>query len=513
MTAPVTNDPEPRLRTALGSAYDVRLLDRTARRRTHLDTTDQRLREAGLSLTQLENGVLVARRGNDLAIHQDAGAIDWPVLATELPDGPVRDLVVAAASIRALLALGVVETRSTTYAVLNGDHKTVARVGWTEGELVEPSAKPLGIQVEVERLRGYAPEAKDVRRRLLTAGLEVADGEPWRDAALAAATAGRPSARRFGMHADQPGDLAVADALLGYLAEIDGSVAGVIADIDTEYLHDFRVAVRRTRSILKLLGDVLPPDHVGWAIEEFRWLGDITTPTRDLDVYLLGMDGMRAAVSRPDDLDPFERYVRARRHEAQAELAEALRSDGSGTGRYATLTRRWRTALAEAITAPTNHPETAGDLATTRIEHTFTQVSRRAKAIKTSSPSAQVHALRKKCKELRYLLEVFRPICDPVAYKRVIGDFKELQETLGEFQDGEVQAAGLRQFAAAMMRTGDTPVDTVLAMGELSAEFDARQKRARAELDAHHESYLGNEAKAHLERLVAPLSQSAAGGS
>ena len=57
------------------------------------------------------------------------------------------------------------------------------------------------------------------------------------------------------------------------------------------------------------------------------------------------------------------------------------------------------------------------------------------------------------------------------------------------------------------------PVDTVLAMGELSAEFDARQKRARAELDAHHESYLGNEAKAHLERLVAPLSQSAAGGS
>jgi CHAD domain-containing protein len=501
VTAPVISDPEPRLRAALGGAYEVRLLDRTTRRRTHLDTTDQRLREAGLSLTQLENGVLVARRGNDLAIHQDAGPIDWPVLATELPDGPVRDLVAAAASIRALLALGVVETRSTTYAVLNADHKTIARVGWTEGELVSPTAKQLGAQVEVERLRGYAPEAKDVRRRLQSAGLEVADGEPWRDAALAAATAGRPSARRFGMHADQPGDLAVADALLGYLAEIDGSVAGVIADIDTEYLHDFRVAVRRTRSVLKLLGDVLPPDHVGWAIEEFRWLGDITTPTRDLDVYLLGMDGMRAAVSRPDDLDPFERYVRARRHEAQAELAEALRSP-----RYGTLTKRWRTALAEAITAPTNHPETAGDLATTRIEHTFSQVSRRAKAIKTSSPSAQVHALRKKCKELRYLLEVFRPICDPVAYKRVIADFKELQETLGEFQDGEVQAAGLRQFAAAMMRTGDTPVDTVLAMGELSAEFDARQKRARAELDAHHESYLGKQAKAHLERLVAPLS-------
>ncbi|WP_344808480.1 CYTH and CHAD domain-containing protein [Microlunatus ginsengisoli] len=499
VTAPVTTDPETPLRAALGAAYDVRLLDRTTRRRTHLDTPDQRLREAGLSLTQLENGVLVGRRGNDVAVNQDAGPIDWPALATELPDGPVRDLVAGAASIRALLALATVETRSTTFAVLNSDHKTVARVGWTEGELVSPAARSLGIKVEVERLRGYAPEAKDVRRRLVAAGLDVADGEPWRDAVLTAANAGRPSGRRFGMHADQPGDLAVADALLGYLAELEASVQGVVDDVDTEYLHDFRVAVRRTRSVLKLLGDVLPAEHVGWAAAEFRWLGDITTPTRDLDVYLLGMDGMRAAVSRPDDLDPFGAYVRARRQEAQAELADALRSP-----RYATLTRRWRAALAEAITAPTNRPETAGDLARTRIEHTFTQVSRRAKAIKTSSPSAQVHALRKKCKELRYLMEVFRPLCDPVAYKRVIADFKELQETLGEFQDGEVQAAGLRDFAAAMMRTGETPVETLLAMGQLSAEFDARQQRARSELDAHHESYLGKKAARHLDTLLSP---------
>jgi hypothetical protein len=41
-------------------------------------------------------------------------------------------------------------------------------------------------------------------------------------------------------------------------------------------------------------------------------------------------------------------------------------------------------------------------------------------------------------------------------------------------------------------------------MGQLSAEFDDRQRRARAELDAHHESYLGRRAAAHLDRLVAP---------
>lgn len=508
VTAPVVNDPEPPLRTALGTAYEVRLIDRSTHRRTHLDTVDRRLRDAGLTLTQIIGGQLSVRRGDDLPIGQQRGPAAWPALVSELPEGPVTELVSGAATIRALIPFATVEARTTTFAVLNGDGKTVAWIGWTEGELVEPAeiSRPLGARVEVHRMRGYGPEAKDIRRRLLAAGVRVASGEPWVDDVVAATDANRPSARRFGMRADQPGDLAVADALLGYLGEMDASVSGVVADIDTEYLHDFRVAVRRTRSVLKLLGDVLPRPAVDWASSEFRWLGDITTPTRDLDVYLLDMDGMRAAVSRPADLDPFAAHVRARRQAAQAELAEALESP-----RYAALTRRWRSELANVIAAPTNSPETAADLARVRIEHTFRQVARRARNIKTHSPSAQVHALRKKCKELRYLMEVFRPLCDPGRYKLVIGDFKDLQQVLGDFQDGEVQAAGLREFAADMVRAGDTPVETLLAMGQLSAEFDARQKRARAELDAHHESYLGKKAATHVATLFA--TDAAAGAS
>ena len=46
--------------------------------------------------------------------------------------------------------------------------------------------------------------------------------------------------------------------LTEFAAAIDDNVPGTIASIDTEFLHDLRVAVRRTRSILKLVGDVLP---------------------------------------------------------------------------------------------------------------------------------------------------------------------------------------------------------------------------------------------------------------
>ncbi len=69
---------------------------------------------------------------------------------------------------------------------------------------------------------------------------------------------GPTETQRFGMHADQAADLAVADALLGHLSIMEATVDGITADLDTEFLHDFRVAVRRTRSVLKLLGDVLP---------------------------------------------------------------------------------------------------------------------------------------------------------------------------------------------------------------------------------------------------------------
>ena len=63
------------------------------------------------------------------------------------------------------------------------------------------------------------------------------------------------------------------------------NLPGTIGDVDTEFLHDVRVAVRRTRSLLKLGRPALPA-HVREAWEpQFKWLGDLTTPVRDLDVY------------------------------------------------------------------------------------------------------------------------------------------------------------------------------------------------------------------------------------
>ena len=100
------------------------------------------------------------------------------------------------------------------------------------------------------------------------------------------------------------------------------------------------------------------------------------------------------------------------------------------------------------------------------------------------------------------MLEVFQPLCDPKAYKKVDRDFKGLQDVLGEFQDGEVQANALHVFAQEMLDAGKVDVNALLAMGELSARFETKQRAARETLVTHHDGYLGARSSAHLDRLV-----------
>ena len=121
---------------------------------------------------------------------------------------------------------------------------------------------------------------------------------------MRAAVRSTETAARRNCGPETPAAVAIAEMLAGFAAAIDDNVPGTIASIDTEFLHDLRVAVRRTRSILKLAGDVLPDNLAERFQPEFKWLGDLTTPVRDLDVYLLELDTMAARLTSADPRRP-----------------------------------------------------------------------------------------------------------------------------------------------------------------------------------------------------------------
>jgi CHAD domain-containing protein len=281
--------------------------------------------------------------------------------------------------------------------------------------------------------------------------------------------------------------------------------------VDTEFLHDFRVAVRRTRSVLKLGRPALPEVmRTGWE-PTFKWLGDLTTPVRDLDVYELDLPRMQGWLvsADPADLAAFATHLRSRRTMERRALLRALKS-----ARFRRLVAEWDEELARLReTRPGTSDQraldrdasdhdasdhdasdqaapdgsgrellSAGQLGSRSIWRAYRRVALGGAAIRADSPAADLHTLRKRCKELRYALEVFAPVIDAAAGKRVVADLKDLQDVLGRFQDSEVQRQALRGFAEEMMVDG-TPAAAVLAMGELIGHLDVEQDRARREFE------------------------------
>jgi CHAD domain-containing protein len=352
----------------------------------------------------------------------------------------------------------------------------------------------------VTPLRGYQAQARRAAD-LLAAAPGVADGgQPALEAALTLA------GRRPGDYSSKidvrltprmPAAAAMTAVLARLLDTLEANVDGTLRDIDTEFLHDLRVAVRRSRSALKLAGDVLPGGLARRIRPEFKWLSDLTTPCRDLDVYLLGYPDMAASLvaATAGELEPFREHLSRSRRAARAQLTRGLRS-----ARFSRFTREWRQALAEASRDAARRP-TAARLAASRIARAHQRVIRDGTAIGATSPPESLHELRKRCKELRYLLEIFASLYDPGRHWRVVKDLKGLQDCLGEFQDMHVQHSELRAFAAEMAAARAAPT-ALLAMGEIAAGLVARQHRSRDEFAARFREFASPDSQARLQALT-----------
>jgi CHAD domain-containing protein len=474
-------------------------------RRTWLDTFDWRLYRGGLTLQQVaahRTGELTLTGPDGLRLTGPAGRTRWPGLADVLPPGPIRDRVARVSGIRALLPMATALSQVRGLRLLNEDQKTVARL--VVDETSAPDGTVLPTRLSVTEVRGYQTAARQARRILAgTAGVTLSRMTAL-DAALHAA--GRRAADYSGkvdvvLRPAMPGRDAVTAILLQQLDTLEQNVDGVLRDIDTEFLHDLRVAVRRTRSALKLLGDVLPGELTLRFASEFRWLGDVTTPVRDLDVHLLSFPAMGAGLvaAGPADLEPFHAFLARRRSTERRRLNRNLRS-----ARFASVAGDWRKALLATREAPGVPPgPRAAELSADRTKRAYARVIKLGSSITEASPAESLHTLRKRCKELRYVLEFFASLHDPQAYRAVVGDLKRLQDCLGEFQDTQVQLEEIQALAATMLAQQAAPAPTLLAMGESAAQLGLRQREARAEFAERFAEFSGGPGRRRMSALVA----------
>jgi CHAD domain-containing protein len=493
------------VREALAPRYSVVPFRRTrTRRRTWLDTFDWRLYRAGLTLESVTGRgpaelVLSGMAGE--RITAAANGTRWPALAEALPSGPLRDRLEGLTEVRALLPAAKAASTVSEFRLCNDDGKTVAWLTVEQLHAATPAAADLPPRLSVTPVRGYQGQAERIARCLTAQPGVLPDGLPALDAVLA--TGGLAPGEYTNkvdveLSATMPARLALAAVLLRLLDTLEANVWGTVRDIDTEFLHDLRVSVRRTRTALKLGAGLLPDGVASQYQPAFKWLGDLTTPTRDLDVHLLtfAADAAGLTSASPGDLAPFHRYLIQRHAVEQARLASALRS-----ARFAALITAWRGTL-DGLTAPRQGPD-AAQAAAKIIGRAHRRVLRQGSAITADSPPEDLHDLRKRCKELRYALEFFASLYDPAAHRRAVRELKGLQDCLGIYQDCQVQQEEIRVIATEMLGAGDVPATALLAMGDLASHIGERERQARGEFASRFAAFASRPARQRFQALVA----------
>jgi CHAD domain-containing protein len=281
---------------------------------------------------------------------------------------------------------------------------------------------------------------------------------------------------------EQRADAAAAAVLRRLLAVIIENTEGSIIGRDDEYLHQLRIAVRRSRTVQRQLAGTFPPLELPGFRTEFRWLQQVTGDARDLDVYIQDLDDLRDLLPpevRPD-LDPLLPALEDRREAARAQMAVSLRSR-----RATELLADWDALMETLVELPlADRPQAArtiGSLAGERIRGVYARIVRMGRAVGPWSPAEEYHELRKKGKELRYLLELFgAKLFDEEVVGPLIRSLKAFQDVLGRHQDREIQITMLRSMVDEVAPRSGGPA-ACMAMGMLVERLETDKDQARAE--------------------------------
>lgn len=497
-------------RTLLAEPERLRPVRETTPHLVVLDTFDRALLAAGLWL-----GLERRRAGSRLVCPDERGV--WqraPVraaehlLAADLAPLPGADRLVRRIGLRALLPqLALTGTRAEwrladagtgAARVLLFEERWRAYCGTAEAVL------PL--RLRIVPLKGARREARALLQRLQQAAILTPAPGLYLDA-VSQLGAGWPATVPPMRVLDDPAqrsDQAVRQALRGLLEVMLANSEGVLAETDTEFLHDFRVAVRRTRAVLGQLGCRALPAH---QVERFRRgfaaLAQATGESRDLDVMRLALEPFDATL--PAELrgqtGPLREAVAAQACKAHQRLAVRLRSAAH---------RRFLAAWGRFLDRPPPRRPVAAaarqpiePLASRRIWKLYRRLLREGRAIAPDSPAEALHELRKTAKKLRYQMEVFAGLYPAERLAVSLKWLKKLQNLLGAFQDASVQVERLRELADRFRERG-APTATLLAIGGTITRLLDERQRLRARYAAVFEDFASAGHRRRFRQLFRP---------
>jgi CHAD domain-containing protein len=208
---------------------------------------------------------------------------------------------------------------------------------------------------------------------------------------------------------------------------------------DPEALHDFRVALRRFRSLERAhrawVEDALPKK----LRKRLQELVGSTGPARDCEVQLQWLEAQRAGL-RPNQRPGYQ-WLRRRLEDRQRQGYAAVRA--ALPIQFAGLSALLRAALTlPAAASPTSFAQASA----AQLQPLLDALRGSFAAIAAADEMAPVHAARLLVKRARYLLEPLAPALPDG--KDLVRQLGGLQELLGRMHDAEVLGHSLGEAAA-----------------------------------------------------------------
>src|SRR5262249_54013681 len=69
-------------------------------------------------------------------------------------------------------------------------------------------------------------------------------------------------------------------------------------------VHQMRVAIRRLRSVVATMREMLPPEQYQWVTQTLKWMAGVLGPARNWDVFSSGLLApVRSVLLRGQELD------------------------------------------------------------------------------------------------------------------------------------------------------------------------------------------------------------------
>jgi CHAD domain-containing protein len=449
-----------------------------------LDCFDQSIRKSGQVLIFADNMLMLLQQDGTIL---SQSAVKASGFIAQQSEGPVKTALSFVSPLRCILVLGHGTLSNTKVNALDNEGKTHVRAYLRTFQANEMDTRMT--QATVLALRGYDSAFGLMKQKIVQLGYKVEQDVSGMYARLIAEYQPYTSKPVIDIANDELAFQAANNIIKTHIEAARLNEPGIIADSDSEFLHDYRVFLRKVRSVVSLFKGIYSDEQTQTLK---RALSDLMSPTgrlRDLDVYLLDRqhyfellpeylyDGLIIMfnifeIERNAQLKRITAHLKSSAYKNSINNLVALFS-GSGE-----------------LQAGANADQSSFLYARELIWNRYRKVCKIARKIDSTTADEEVHELRIHCKKLRYLMEFFSPMFPSRSIKELIRALKLLQNNLGLFNDYSVQQASLQSFIfehASKGRKQDLAV--AKSVGALIAMLYQKQLAERAKVIANFRNF------------------------